>query len=51
MDTCRGPSHGRTMRRAAGEDRWPVPRTVMLVTVLSAGLWLLIGATARWLLT
>jgi hypothetical protein len=31
--------------------RWSVPQSAMLVVGLSAGLWLLIGATAHWLLS
>ena len=36
--------------RDADEERWPVPRTAMLVTFLSAALWIVILAGARWLI-
>jgi hypothetical protein len=35
---------------AAADERWSPPRTAMLVTVASAGLWALILAGGRWLI-
>ena len=32
------------------EDRWSIPHTAMLVTVVSATLWALIVAGVRWLI-
>ena len=31
-------------------DRWSVPRSAALVTLLSGGMWLAIVAIARWLI-
>jgi hypothetical protein len=34
----------------AEDERWSPPQTAMLVTLTSAGLWMLILAGARWLI-
>jgi hypothetical protein len=36
--------------RAVEDERWSPPQTAMFVTVVSAGLWTLILAGARWLI-
>jgi hypothetical protein len=35
----------------ADDERWPIPQSAMFVTLTSVGLWALILAAARWLIT
>ena len=34
----------------SGDQRWPVPYTMMLISLLSGGLWFAIIGAVRWLL-